>query len=76
MTVTETIFGKRLLCGPENADHAVKYYDEAFGITGESEADWYLSTARTFGGPVLDLACGTGRLVLLLAKGGIRGRGD
>lgn len=56
--------------GSEETDLVVKYYDEAFGITEESEGEWYLSKVRTFGGPVLDLACGTGRLALLLARDG------
>ncbi len=56
--------------GSETADLVVKYYDEAFGISGGAELAWYLSHARAFGGPVLDLACGTGRLALLLAREG------
>jgi 2-polyprenyl-3-methyl-5-hydroxy-6-metoxy-1,4-benzoquinol methylase len=32
--------------------------------------NWYLNRARKFGGPVLDLACGTGRIAILLAKEG------
>jgi SAM-dependent methyltransferase len=56
--------------GPVGTDLVIKYYDEAFGITGEKEAEWYLSKARAFGGPVLDLACGTGRMALLLARAG------
>jgi SAM-dependent methyltransferase len=56
--------------GSEETDLVVKYYDLAFGITGEAELAWYLDVARTFGGPVLDLACGTGRLALALAREG------
>jgi 2-polyprenyl-3-methyl-5-hydroxy-6-metoxy-1,4-benzoquinol methylase len=56
--------------GSEKTDLVVKYYDEAFGVTSQSEAEWYLSKAREFGGPVLDLACGTGRMALLLAREG------
>jgi 2-polyprenyl-3-methyl-5-hydroxy-6-metoxy-1,4-benzoquinol methylase len=56
--------------GSEEIDLVVKYYDVAFGISGDAEVEWYLSKARTFGGPVLDLACGTGRLAFLLAKEG------
>jgi 2-polyprenyl-3-methyl-5-hydroxy-6-metoxy-1,4-benzoquinol methylase len=56
--------------GSEKTDLVVKYYDVAFGISGEAEVEWYLNKARAFGGPVLDLACGTGRLALLLAKEG------
>jgi len=56
--------------GSETSDLAVKYYDQSFGISGESEINWYLNRARKFGGPVLDLACGTGRIAILLAKEG------
>ena len=54
----------------EKTDLVVKYYDIAFGISGDAEVAWYLSKARDSGGPVLDLACGTGRLALLLAREG------
>ncbi len=52
-------------------DLVVKYYDQAFGITGEAELAWYLHKAQETGSPVLDLACGTGRLALSLAHEGI-----
>jgi SAM-dependent methyltransferase len=58
--------------GSEETDLLVKYYDLAFGISGEAEVAWYLAKARAFGGPVLDLACGTGRLALILAREGFR----
>lgn len=35
------------------------------------EAKWYLSWANESKGPVLELACGTGRLLCLIAKAGI-----
>jgi SAM-dependent methyltransferase len=56
--------------GSEKTDLVVKYYDLAFGISGEAELEWYLNKVRSSGGPVLDLACGTGRLALLIAKEG------
>jgi len=56
--------------GSEKTDLVVKYYDDAFGISGDAEAEWYLSRARAFGSPALDLACGTGRLTLVLAREG------
>jgi SAM-dependent methyltransferase len=56
--------------GSEQNDVIVKYFDLAFGIGGEPERDWYLGKVRQSGGPVLDLACGTGRLSLPIAKEG------
>jgi len=56
--------------GTEKTDLVVKYYDLAFGISGKAEVSWYLNKVRSSGGPVLDLACGTGRLALLLAQQG------
>jgi len=56
--------------GSEDSDLVVKYYDLAFGISGEAELEWYLDKVSSSGAPVLDLACGTGRLALLLAKEG------
>jgi SAM-dependent methyltransferase len=58
--------------GSEGTDLVVKYYDLAFGISGEAEVAWYLDRVRAFGGPVLDLACGTGRLALILAREGFQ----
>jgi SAM-dependent methyltransferase len=56
--------------GSEEIDPLVKYYDDTLAVTSSQEADWYLERARRFGGPVLDLACGTGRLSLLLVREG------
>ncbi len=56
--------------GSENTDPLVKYYDASLALGSEDEVAWYLNTARAFGGPVLDLACGTGRLALRLAREG------
>ena len=63
--------GRGEMYGSEETDLVVKYYDVAFGISGEAEVAWYLGKARAFGGPVLDLACGTGRLALTLAREGV-----
>ena len=56
--------------GSANTDPVVKYYDASLALGSDEEIAWYLNKARRFGGPVLDLACGTGRLTLLLAREG------
>ena len=56
--------------GSEDLDLVVKYYDIAFGIYGKRELTWYLNKVKKYGGPVLDLACGTGRIALMIAKAG------
>ena len=54
--------------GNENVDPVVKYYDETVGKTGVYELNWYKTKVKQFGGPILDLACGTGRMTLEIAK--------
>ncbi len=56
--------------GSKESDLVVKYYDVSFGISGEAEVAWYLTKVRDTGGSVLDLACGTGRLALQIAREG------
>jgi len=59
-----------MMYGSEKTDWVVKYFDLAFGITGDSERKWYLNKIKESGGPVLDLCCGTGRFALMLANQG------
>lgn len=56
--------------GSEESDLVVKYYNLAFGIQGKFETAWYLNKVKKYGGHVLDLACGTGRMALIFAKAG------
>jgi SAM-dependent methyltransferase len=56
--------------GSDTEDPIVRYYDETLACAGESEITWYVDKVKTYGGPVLDLACGTGRIALLLAQKG------
>jgi SAM-dependent methyltransferase len=54
--------------GRHDSDPVVRYYDIAFGITGEQEGQFYLTKIRRYGGPVLDLGGGTGRFSLEALK--------
>jgi ubiquinone/menaquinone biosynthesis C-methylase UbiE len=53
---------------------SVEFYDlcerGAFGTVCDGDVEFYIAQARKIGGPVLDLACGTGRVALPLAKAG------
>ena len=55
-------------CGGLYADG--RHYDRQYaGMTGD--IPFYLKQAGRYGGPVLELACGTGRITIPLAKQGI-----
>ena len=43
---------------------------EHFNPLSEEEVNWYVGFARKTGGPVLGLACGTGRLLIEIARAG------
>ena len=60
-----------IMYGHAADDPVVEYYDIAFGITGESEREYYLEKMDRYGGPVLDLAGGTGRFTLEAAMRGL-----
>ena len=49
-----------------------KYYDGAYQNNPNlNDAPFYLDLARRYGGPVLEIACGTGRILLEIAREGI-----
>lgn len=51
---------------------SAKYYDEAYaGKEDLEDLPFYLDLAKRAGGPVLELACGTGRILLPIARQGI-----
>ncbi|MHA2074684.1 MAG: hypothetical protein ACW97X_08705 [Candidatus Hodarchaeales archaeon] len=47
--------------GAKTEDPIVKYYDETVGKSGNDEVKWYITKSETFGGPILDIACGMGQ---------------
>lgn len=48
-------------------------YDDLYGVVRDPSGDaaFYLDLARQSGGPVLELGCGTGRVLLPIARAGI-----
>ena len=51
---------------------AAKYYDGAYAAMKDLvDAPFYSELARQCGGPVLEIGCGTGRVLLPIAREGI-----
>jgi SAM-dependent methyltransferase len=47
------------------------YYDGAYGTMDLSDAHFYFDLGKECGGPVLEIGCGTGRVLLPIAQAGI-----
>ena len=51
---------------------AAKYYDGAYGAMRDLvDAPFYVELAKERGGPVLEIGCGTGRVLLSIAREGV-----
>ncbi len=58
---------------PDPYTISAKYYDEAYATVEDlRDLQFYLGMARRTGGPVLELGCGTGRVLLPIAHQGLR----
>lgn len=56
----------------EYREVSAKYYDEAYATKDDLvDRDFYVDLAKRIGGSVLELACGTGRILLPIARKGI-----
>lgn len=53
-------------------DGASPFYDADYEAAGHgADVDFYLAEARATGGPVLEMGCGTGRVLLPVARAGV-----
>jgi SAM-dependent methyltransferase len=50
---------------------AAKYYDSVYAVMDLVDAPFYVDLAKESGGPVLEIGCGTGRVLLPTAREGI-----
>ena len=51
---------------------SAKYYDGAYGaMKNLVDTRFYCGLARQYGGPVLEIGCGTGRILLAIAREGV-----
>jgi len=50
---------------------APKYYDAAYAAMDLADAPFYVDLAKESGGPVLEIGCGTGRVLLPTAREGV-----
>ncbi len=58
--------------GPHDERVAVaEFYDHLQPYAGRQDVDFYVDLARESGGPVLEIGCGTGRILIPTARAGI-----
>jgi SAM-dependent methyltransferase len=50
---------------------SARYYDAAYAAINLGDASFYLELAKQIGGPVLEIGCGTGRVLLPIARAGV-----
>ena len=64
-----------VVLGSDSYDISAKHYDAAYAKLAEKQvlvdAPFYVEMARRSGGPVLEIGCGTGRVLLTIAREGI-----
>lgn len=56
---------------PDTYEVLAKHYDGAYEAMKLEDAPFYLELARKSGGPVLEIGCGTGRVLLPIARAGV-----
>src|SRR5207253_1412334 len=71
------VYGARMTGNESEDTYApilAEHYDDSYAVLRDPSGDaaFYLDLARRSGGPVLELGCGTGRVLLPIAREGIR----
>jgi SAM-dependent methyltransferase len=60
------------MSAPDSYNVSAKYYDQAYATVAELiDVPFYVELAKKIGGPVLEIGCGTGRVLLPTARAGI-----
>ena len=57
--------------GYDRAPFIPEFYDHVVPYTTRQDVAFYVGAARESGGPVLELGCGTGRVLIPTARAGI-----
>ena len=51
---------------------SAKYYDDAYAVKSDLvDLSFYVDLAKQIGGPILEMGCGTGRVLLPIARAGV-----
>jgi SAM-dependent methyltransferase len=57
--------------GYDDLEFVAEFYDHVAPYRGRQDVAFYVETARESGGPVLEIGCGTGRVLIPTAQAGI-----
>src|SRR5262245_48448069 len=57
--------------GYDQAPFIAEFYDFVVPYAARRDVGFYVDVAREYGGPVLELACGTGRVLIPTARAGV-----
>ena len=57
--------------GAYDRAHVAEFYDHIYGFLDREDVGFYVDLAKQTGGPVLELGCGTGRVLIPTAREGL-----
>ena len=58
--------------GYDDLDFVAEFYDHVGRYRDRQDVSFYVDTARQSGGPVLEIGCGTGRILIPTAQASVR----